>query len=287
MNFANIPGWQWEPSLYNPVNTTEQLQPSASGNKGAILAAWNDNGADATTQLEAYYAMREGIPVMAARAWAGTRGTKIASDDLSESVAFLAAKAPGQNLDRRFHSAQVDMKSPNLLSWKTSLNNSTASLDFGSYGPPYTLTLEISSPFTLSGPDTSLSLSKSSNESSGSIETIMFTTADGFEYPLRSVSPSDGFDLGHPGRIWTNQSSSSHEPVPITLPATLRIETDVVNGSRVWANDTFVGRFEVFVFGGRNTLFSWSQMALVAPLDSIEGGVTSLLLQAGTRLGAL
>jgi hexosaminidase len=198
-----------------------------------------------------------------------------------------AAKAPGQNLDRRFHSAQVDMKSPKLLSWKTSLNNSTAPLDFGSYGPPYTLTLEISSPFTLSGPDTSLSLSKSSNESSGSIETITFTTADGFEYPLRSVSPSDGFDLGHPGRIWTNQSSSSHEPVPITLPTTLRIETDVVNGSRVWANDTFVGRFEVFVFGGRNTLFSWSQMALVAPLDSIEGGVTSLLLQAGTRLGAL
>ncbi|CAI9628108.1 unnamed protein product [Alternaria burnsii] len=287
MNFANIPGWQWEPSLYNPVNTTEQLQPGASGNKGAILAAWNDNGPDATTQLEAYYAMREGIPVMAARAWAGTRGTKIASDDLSESVAFLAAKAPGQNLDRRFHSAQVDMQSPKLLSWKASLDNRTAPLDFGSYGPPYTLTLEISSPFTLSGPDTSLSLSKSSNESISSIETITFTTADGFEYPLRSVSPSDGFDLGHPGRIWTNQSSSSHEPVPITLPTTLRIETDVVNGSRVWANDTFVGRFEVFVFGGRNTLFSWSQMALVAPLDSMDGGVTSLLLQAGTRLGAL
>ncbi|CAN9203327.1 unnamed protein product [Alternaria sp. RS040] len=287
MNFANIPGWQWEPSLYNPVNTTKQLQPGASGNKGAILAAWNDNGPDATTQLEAYYAMREGIPVMAARAWAGTRGTKIASDDLSESVAFLAAKAPGQNLDRRFHSAQVDMQSPKLLSWKASLDNRTAPLDFGSYGPPYTLTLEISSPFTLSGPDTSLSLSKSSNESISSIETITFTTADGFEYPLRSVSPSDGFDLGHPGRIWTNQSSSSHEPVPITLPTTLRIETDVVNGSRVWANDTFVGRFEVFVFGGRNTLFSWSQMALVAPLDSMDGGVTSLLLQAGTRLGAL
>ncbi|KAF7680762.1 glycoside hydrolase family 20 protein [Alternaria burnsii] len=287
MNFANIPGWQWEPSLYNPVNTTEQLQPGASGNKGAILAAWNDNGPDATTQLEAYYAMREGIPVMAARAWAGTRGTKIASDDLSESVAFLAAKAPGQNLDRRFHSAQVDMQSPKLLSWKASLDNRTAPLDFGSYGPPYTLTLEISSPFTLSGPDTSLSLSKSSNESISSIETITFTTADGFEYPLRSVSPSDGFDLGHPGRIWTNQSSSSHEPVPITLPTTLRIETDVVNGSRVWANDTFVGRFEVFVFGGRNTLFSWSQMALVAPLDSMDGGVTSLLLQTGTRLGAL
>jgi hexosaminidase len=96
MNFANVPGWQWEPSLYNPVNTTEQLQPGASGNKGAILAAWNDNGPDATTQLEAYYAMREGIPIMAARAWAGTRGEKIATDDLSDSVAFLVCTVEEQ-----------------------------------------------------------------------------------------------------------------------------------------------------------------------------------------------
>jgi hexosaminidase len=113
----------------------------------------------------------------------------------------------------------------------------------------------------------------------------MFTTADGFEYPLRSVSPSDGFDPGHPGRIWTNQTTSSHELVPIALPARLRVETDIVNGGRVWVNDTFAGRFEVFVFGGRNTLFSWSQMALVAPLDLLEGGVDSLTLHAGVELG--
>jgi hexosaminidase len=89
VNFANVPEWQWEPSLYNPVNTTEQLQPGSKGNKGAILAAWNDNGPDATTQLEAYYAMREGIPVMAARAWAGARGVRINVDVLADSIAFL------------------------------------------------------------------------------------------------------------------------------------------------------------------------------------------------------
>jgi hexosaminidase len=89
MNFANVPSWQWEPSLYNPVNTTEQLQPSAGGNRGAILAAWNDNGPDATTQLEAYYAMREGIPIMAARAWAGARGAKINEEELVASIAYL------------------------------------------------------------------------------------------------------------------------------------------------------------------------------------------------------
>jgi hexosaminidase len=113
---------------------------------------------------------------------------------------------------------------------------------------------------------------------------LILTTADGFPYPLRSVSINDGHDPGHPGRIWTNQSSSSHTPVSIALPVTLRIETDVVNGTRVWVNDTFAGRFEVFVYGGRNTLFSWSQMALVAPLDLVEGGVDGLELE--DRVGA-
>jgi hexosaminidase len=89
MNFANVLGWQWDPSLYNPVNTSQQLEPSASRNKGATLAAWNDNGADATTQLEAYYAMREGIPVMAARAWSGARGVDIDVESLAESIMLL------------------------------------------------------------------------------------------------------------------------------------------------------------------------------------------------------
>jgi hexosaminidase len=89
INFANVPGWQWDPALYNPVNSTQQLEPGASGNKGATLAAWSDNGPDATTQLEAYYAMREGIPVMAARAWSGSRGLNISMTDLDQSIALL------------------------------------------------------------------------------------------------------------------------------------------------------------------------------------------------------
>jgi hexosaminidase len=132
--------------------------------------------------------------------------------------------------------------------------------------------LNASSPFTLAGPDTSLSLSNG---------TLTFTTSDNFAYPLRRTSILDGHDPGHPGRIWTNLTSSTHEPVNIQLPVTLRIETDVVNGTRVWVNESFAGRFEVFVYGGRNTLFSWSQMAFVAPLDSVEGGVAGFLLEDG------
>jgi hexosaminidase len=281
MNFANVPGWQWDPRLFNHINTTEQLEPGASGNRGAILAAWSDSGPDATTQLEAYYAMRDGIPVVAARAWSGARGLSISAEDLPSTLALLTPKAPGQNLDRRLPGPRNPSANSPLVSWsRQSSDAANVSLDQGSYGPPYTLTLRASSAFSLAGPDTSLSFeSVTSNDTETT--TLVFKTADNWPYPLRSTSESDGHDPGHPGRIWTNVSSSSHEHVPITLPAEIRIETDVVNGSRVWVDDEFKGRFEVFVFGGRNTLFSWSQMALVAPLEGIEGGLDGLVLEAG------
>lgn len=184
-------------------------------------------------------------------------------------TATQASKAPGQNLDRH--------RTTTPITWTRQSSTSNITLGKGSYGPPYTLNLNISSPFTLHGPDTSLTLSNS---------TLTFTTSDNFPYPLRSTSILDGHDPGHPGRIWTNTSSSSHIPVVISLPANLRIETDVQNGTRVWVNGSFVGRFEVFVFGGRNTLFSWSQMALVAPLESMEGGVDGILLEEEVGKGS-
>lgn len=282
MNFANIPGWQWEPRLFNHVNITKQLEPGANGNRGAILAAWSDSGPDATTQLEAYYAMRDGIPVVAARAWSGSRGLNISAEDLPSSLGLLIPRAPGQNLERRLTAQQggISAERP-LVSWSRQPSDAAnVSLDQGSYGPPYTLTIRASSAFSLTGPDTSLSIENvTSNDTKTT--TLVFKTADNWPYPLRSTSESDGHDPGHPGRIWTNVSSSSHEHVPLTLPAEIRIETDVVNGSRVWVNDEFRGRFEVFIFGGRNTLFSWSQMALVAPLGGIEGGLDCLILEAG------
>lgn len=267
--------WQWQPSFFNAsaANVTEVLAADASGNKGAILAAWNDNGPDATTQLEAYYAMRRGIPLIAARAWSGG----VLLDD-TDALNYWADRAPGQNLDRR----------TNFTSWAgdgdSTAGNATVVLGGGSKGMNYTLTLAVTGPFVLSSADTSLSLvpvspasnsSNSSNSSSAATEYELIFEADGWPYPLRSVSESDGFDPGLPGRIWANATSSTHAPVRIaaaSLPLTLTLTGDPVGGARAWLGAAFAGRFEVFVFGGRNTLFSWSQMALVAPLDTLEGG---------------
>ncbi|KAK7951505.1 uncharacterized protein PG986_007233 [Apiospora aurea] len=236
VNFADQEGWQWQPALYNPVNTTEQLLDDASGNKGAILAAWNDNGPDATTQLEAYYAMRRGIPLVAARAWSGARGAQLDVSTLDDSIDFLSAQAPGQNLDRR----------SDFTSWtKDQTAGGSDPVTLGGGGRRQQQGHELHDDLFRHG--------------------ALFFISDGWTYPLRAVHEQDGFDAGHPGRIWANSTRSTHEPVAIAVPAEITITGDVVGGCRVWINGRFAGRFEVYVFGGKNTLFSWSQMAFVAP----------------------
>ncbi|KAI1750371.1 putative beta-N-hexosaminidase [Xylaria castorea] len=282
LNFGGRGGWQWEPSLFNPVNLTEQLPSGAAGkgNKGAILAAWNDNGPDASTQLEAYYAVRRGIPLVAARAWSGKRGVEIEMETINESLDFLAARAPGQNLDRRIavSSNQTNQarRQGELISWTRGdeATDGEVRLGYGSKGANYTLTLSVAGPFTLSSDDVMLTMSEDGS--------LVFV-ADGWEYPLRSVAEGDGFDPGAPGRIWANATFSTHAPLTINTPANITMTSDVIGGSRVYVNGTFAGRFEVFVFGGRNTVFSWSQMAFVAPVDVVRGGVKSLVLWEGVR----
>ncbi|ORY62343.1 beta-N-hexosaminidase [Pseudomassariella vexata] len=259
MNFADRVGWQWQPAFFNQLNTTEQLPNEASENKGAVMAAWNDNGPDATTQLEAYYAMRRGIPLVAARAWSGARGAALDADTIDQTLDFLSAKVPGQNLDRK----------TDFISWNRGTEADPVALGHGSKGMNYTLIISATGPFTLSSVDVTLSLSDNG--------TLGFNS-DGWEYPLRSVSETDGFDPRHPGRIWVNATSSSHEVVKVPTPVDIKITGDVIGGSRVFLNGSFAGRFEVFVFGGRNTQFSWSQMAFVAPLETLSGGIGKILL---------
>ncbi|KAF2841637.1 glycoside hydrolase family 20 protein [Patellaria atrata CBS 101060] len=270
LNFGDREGEQWQPALFNPVNSTEQLENGASGNKGAILAAWNDNGPDATTQLEAYYALRKGIPIVAARAWTGSRGDELITTNVLSNIDFLASAAPGQDLDRRLDGPAAATGVGPLVTWPPpdgdddSDDDDGYTLDYGSKGMNYSLVIYAHDAFTLLSPDVTLELAESG---------ALTFTADGTSYPLRSTAERDGLDGAHPGRIWANVTSSSHEPVSVALPVGLHITGDPVGGTRVYMNGTFAGRFEVLVYGGRNAVESWSQMAFVAPVQEVKGGV--------------
>ncbi|KAF4453279.1 beta-n-acetylhexosaminidase [Fusarium austroafricanum] len=277
-NFADKNDWQWTPADFNPVNTSMQLKDNESRLRGATLAAWNDNGPDASTQLEAYYSMRRGIALVGARAWSGNRGPKLMEETTDTSIDFYSPRAPDQNLDRVI---SPDKENGTLISWNRSgSDGKQVNLGYGSKGINYTLSLSITGPFTLSGPDNSLSLNKDGN--------LVFT-ADGWAYPLRKVSSEDALDLdpGHPGRIWVNASSSTHKLVKVSVPTNVTLVTDVLHGTVVFVDGDLVGRFEVFVYGGRNTQFSWSQMAFVAPLEKIKGGLDALSLTGSARFSGV
>lgn len=298
LNFADRDGWQWTPADFNPFNASMQVAPGTKGLRGAVLAAWNDNGPDAGTQLEAYYSMRRGIPLVGARAWSGVRGPRVDAGLVAPSIDFFSPLAPGQNLDRvvAVNRTRRPGDDAPLVSWSRADGGGGAvRLGLGSKGMNYTLTLEASGPFRLSGPDCSLSLIAPRGGDGSSSGLSLVFEADGWPYPLRSVGRSDALELdpGHPGRIWVNASGSTHKEVGgggesgtegIRVPANITVATDALHGSVVWVDGNLAGRFEVFVYGGRNTQFSWSQMAFVAPLDEVEGGLRSLRLEEGFRV---
>jgi len=285
-HFAGQADVQWSPRYVNSVNFTLQVPETSRRNKGAILAAWNDNGPNATTQLEAYYAIRRGIPLVGARAWSGSRGPLLDLADLDQTIDFLSPRCPSANLDRVVSSSDTK-NGTTLVSWTKSEAYSgmtSFNLGHGSKGMNYTLRLTATGPFNLTSADVSLSLIPSSKGNNS-----LIFTADGIAYPLQRTTYNDSSifpdEVGvSPGRIWANppnnQTESTHEVVGISPsvknPLNITITTDVVRGARCWINDDFAGRFEVLVFGGRNTWQSWSQMAFVAPLEHIEGGMTSL-----------
>jgi hexosaminidase len=269
LNFADQPLWQWTPADFNNVNTTEQPGTGEPLLKGAVMAAWNDNGPDASTKLEMYYAMRRGIALVGARAWSGSRGPEVQLKTLDASIDFFSPLGPAQNLDRVIP-VSGNGSDGLLVTWARPHNSTDSShikLGKGSKGMNYTCTLTATGPFTLSSKDNTLSLDR---------EGTLSFKEDGYIYPLRSVTIEDALELdpGHPGRIWVN-TSSTHDPViidaSVSHPVTITIATDVEHGAVVWLDGQLVGRFEVFVYGGRNTEFSWSQMAFVVPLEDVWG----------------
>ena len=258
LNFADRAGWQWTPQLFNKVNITEQ--PEADAVPGALLAAWNDSGPDATTQLEAFYAIRDGIPVVASRAWSGSWGPLLNEQTLEQSITKLTARAVGQNLDRRLSG---EKSGRTLLSWtKPKQAQEQYNLGHGSKGMDYTLHLDVTGAFALKSSDATLTLSPNGE---------LTFESDGWPYPLQSVGETDGFGTDQPGRIWANATTSTHEIVKVPQKSTITISTNAKYGSRAWVNGVFAGRFEVFIYGGKNKVFSWAQMAFVAPLDVLEG----------------
>lgn len=226
-----------------------------------IQAAWNDHGPTASTFLEAFYALKQGLPVVASAGWqSATRVNHLTHAQFLAAFSALEAAAPGQNLDRRIPSKGAVVVDYDLTRLgpgasrvaDTSGNGYGARLEggvlhtpLGSKGHNYTLLLRVrlsGTPGTLlSGPDDSFGV----EALPGQGLTLAFTSSN-ITYLLSN---------------YTLPSTSADTAVSIVLTGTEHGTSAFVDGAH--AGDFLVSIDQTSVF---------EPMAFVAPVQTIGGG---------------
>lgn len=212
----------------------------------------------ASTFLEAFYALKEGILVVASAGWqAASRPNHLTHTQFLDAFPRLEASAPGQNLDRRIpsksalvvayaapfsKSGAVPDRSGNGYDAHIDSADGTLHTPLGSKGHNYTLLLRArlgGSPGTLlSGPDDSFGVAARSD---GAFTLAL--TSSNITYLLSNYTLSPG-----------------SEAVDIVL-------TGTEGGTSAFVNGTHAGDFLVAI-DGTNVL---EPMAFVAPLQTIGG----------------
>lgn len=225
-------------------------------------AVWNDHGPNASTVLEAFYAFKMGLPVIAANSWqSSTRANHLTEEQYFTSFPTLEASAPGQNLDRR-----VPSKSDVVLSYELGNQSSGVIKDLsgngydgelvdgviltplGSKGHNYTFLVNASTSSTtgtlLCGPDTSFGYTAYGNGT-----TLAFTSSN-FSWPLLNYTlPTSGASL------WREIMVAGTE-----------------NRTFAYVDGEFVGEYEIGVDG--TTVMA--PMSFVAPVQRIGNGLGSV-----------
>ncbi|KAI0830532.1 glycoside hydrolase [Trametes gibbosa] len=275
---ANVnSGGIWDPHVFDRGNASNNPSMTDPHLKGAIMAAWNDHGPTASTFLEAFYALKQGIPVVASAGWqAVARPRHLTHAQFLAAFPALEAAAPGQNLDRRVQSrgalvAEYDLahlapgsgaepvRDQSGNGYDARLVGGVLHTPLGSKGHNYTLLLRAQlggAPGTLlAGPDDSFGI----EALPGDGLTLAFTSSN-ITYLLSN---------------YTLPSHAAREPVEIVLTGTEHGTSAIVDGAH--AGD--------FVVSIDQTAVS-EPMAFVAPVQTVGGknvGVEKFVLWDGIQ----
>ncbi|KAH8773195.1 beta-hexosaminidase [Hyaloscypha sp. PMI_1271] len=105
------------PYIFDKSNASNNPPRDSPYVLGQMPALWNDFGPNSTSVMEAYYALREGLPALRDKQWGGD----LLMHEYFSIFETLHAAIPGQNLDWR-----IDSKTNKILSY-----------DFSSTGKVY------------------------------------------------------------------------------------------------------------------------------------------------------
>lgn len=223
-------------------------------------AVWNDHGPNASTPLEAFYAIKQGLPVVAAANWqAAARPNHLTHAQFLQAYPALEASAPGQNMDRRIPSKTSVVARYQLpaaahagaVVFDTSGNGYDATVGhdgalrtpLGSKGHNYTVLISVrpaqASGVVLSGPDNSFGFT-----SFGGGNTLAFNSSN-IVYPLLN---------------YTLPPASRTAAWEIILMGT-------ENRTAAWVDGKYAGDFVIGIDGTSE----FQPMAFVAPAQQIVG----------------
>jgi hexosaminidase len=135
----------WAPNIFSAADPSNNTSPHDPRLQGAIMALWNDWGNNASTPLEAYYALARSLPLLAEKTWngAGVRTAALDAARFNATYPPLNAAAPGQNLNR----AVKPPPGADGVVFAHDLSHAPAGTvvhtGVASVGPPYTLSFEV------------------------------------------------------------------------------------------------------------------------------------------------
>lgn len=258
------------PYIFDKFNASNNPSKDSPLILGQMPALWNDFGPNATSVIEAYYALREGVPALSDKQWGGD----LLEDEFYSIFEKLHAAIPGQNLDRRIASKSNTIFSYEFNSTKTatdlsgngyhatcsgncSVKSSTLTLAPGcavntplmTKGRNYTFSFSVKP--TSSTPGVLFTGSASSlHAGNGSLSNVMLITGDqpyvlNYTLPVGSWTNVKLIGIGNATYLATTSANSTTETVH-EFTTTLGI----LSNSFVWNNP----------------------MAIEAPIAKIGGG---------------
>lgn len=93
-------GLPYAPNIFDTSNSTNNPPRDNPHVMGHLPALWNDFGPNSTSVIEAYWALRSGLPALGDKQWGGD----LLMEEYEAIFETLHAAIPGQNLDRTIKS---------------------------------------------------------------------------------------------------------------------------------------------------------------------------------------
>lgn len=251
----------WRPNIFDQSNATNNPPASSPYVLGSIVPLWNDYGANASVNSEAYYAWRDGIPALADKQWGGNLSTA----DFGVIFETLQGVAPGQNLDRDIVSVgdvifnytlgangSLADVSPNVFEVDTDCTTTSTAVSL-------TPSCSITTPHDSKGRNYTLTLSSLTIASlADPTNTTLLTGRDS----SLLLTPNITFFAG--GNYFRLNST-----VPLNQTVDLSI---VARGNRTFAAVDGGAEEEFLAVMGINGLYHhWAEIAFEAPVQSVGG----------------